>query len=170
MVSFFDRIKSKKNPILLNMNLILYNRFVLYFIFGISIYQLFILSAKEDYYPVIIFILISFVTSFFSRNMLVILTIALAIMNILKYGTHATMEGYGNSDDSDDSDDVDDNPPPPKSSPTTKAAAMNEYTKSYNELIKIKDQITEGLLLVTDGLLEAETKVTQIKESLKQAQ
>jgi hypothetical protein len=47
----------------------------------------------NDYYSAAIFGLIGFLTSFFSKNMIVILFIAIAFTNIIKYGAKAGVEG-----------------------------------------------------------------------------
>lgn len=181
MASFFDRFKNKKNPILSNMDSILYNRFVLYFVFAISLYQLFIFSSKQDYIPAITFILVGFTTSFFSRNMLVILTVALVIMNLLKFGAKGQMEGFESTDDmslrkmlSTLSDKLETKPEKKngnsEKSDATKITTMNEMKDGYKDLVKIKDDIADGLIKAIKGLDEAETKVTKLKETLKNAQ
>lgn len=74
-------------------NAILHNRFVLYFIFIIALGNLLTLVYSRDYYSASIFVLIGFLTSFFSKNMIVILCIAIAFTNIIKYGAKAGVEG-----------------------------------------------------------------------------
>jgi hypothetical protein len=85
-----------------NKNAILHNKFVLYLIFIIALGNLLTLVYTYDYYSASIFVLIGFLTSFFSKNMIVILFIAIAFTNIIKYGAKAGVEGM-TSDDSDDS-------------------------------------------------------------------
>ena len=74
---------------------LLYNRGVLYFIFFLAIGNLIILLLNNDLMTLIIFILVGFLTSFFSKNMVVILSVALAVCNILKFGTN--LEEYSES-------------------------------------------------------------------------
>jgi uncharacterized membrane protein len=74
-------------------NAILHNRYVLYLIFIIALGNLLSLGYTRDYYSVSIFVLIGFITSFFSKNMIVILFIAVALSNIIKYGAKAGVEG-----------------------------------------------------------------------------
>jgi len=52
-----------------------------------------------------IFILVGFITSFFSKNMIVILCIALTITNILQFGDKAALEGFGEETSSNDTSD-----------------------------------------------------------------
>lgn len=89
---FFNNIKSKFTSN--NNNIIIHNKFILYFIFFISLADLFYLSVEQDIFSVVIFILIGFLTSYFSKNMLIILFIALTLTNVLKYGSAITNEGF----------------------------------------------------------------------------
>ena len=52
-----------------NNNAIVHNRFVLYFIFLISLGNLFYMSMDGDVFSIILFALIGYLTSFFSKNM-----------------------------------------------------------------------------------------------------
>jgi len=73
---------------------ILYNKYVLYFIFFIALGYLFILLMLNDIYTFFIFILVGFLTSFFSKNMVVILSLAMSVSFVLKYGTKIRPEGF----------------------------------------------------------------------------
>jgi hypothetical protein len=66
---------------------ILHNRAVLYFVLFLAIANLLILAVGNEYKYVSVFFLTGFVTSFFSKNMMVIMCIAMVITNILKFGT-----------------------------------------------------------------------------------
>jgi hypothetical protein len=77
-----------------NNNAIIHNKFVLYLVLIISLFNLFYLSVERDMVTIVIFILVGLLTSFFSKNMLVIMVIALTISSILKYGTRIRREGF----------------------------------------------------------------------------
>ena len=68
---------------------------------------MFYLVSSSNYMFASIFIITGFLTSFFSKNMIVILTIALAVSAIMKYGTGVRHEGFeekmGNNDNVDGS-------------------------------------------------------------------
>jgi len=91
---------------------ILHNRFILYFLLFLALSDISFLVMESEFVLVSIFILSGFVTSFFSKNMIVIMCIALVITNILRYGTNInTQEGLDNKPTlSDDIDKVDDKP------------------------------------------------------------
>lgn len=73
---------------------ILYNRFLLYFVFAIALGNVVQLMTQQDHMSIIIMVVVGLLTSFFSKNMVVILCIALVITNILKYGTKLRVEGF----------------------------------------------------------------------------
>jgi hypothetical protein len=71
---------------------ILYNRGVLFFVFFLAISNLVFLVMSNDLFTLLIFVLTGFLTSFFSKNMVVILAVSMAVCNIIKFGTN--MEEY----------------------------------------------------------------------------
>ena len=72
-------------------NIILHNRFILYFILFVSIFNLIGFITNGNFIFPVFFILIGFITSYFSKNMLVILMISLLITNILNFGLSNTL-------------------------------------------------------------------------------
>ena len=110
-------MKIKNALMLKDTKTILHNRFILYFVLFLALSDISFLVMESEFVLVSIFILSGFVTSFFSKNMIVIMCIALGITNILRYGTNIdTQEGLDNkptlSDDIDTMDDKsnDENP------------------------------------------------------------
>ena len=71
---------------------ILHNRFILYFVLFLALADLLFLAMGSEFISVAVFILSGFVTSFFSKNMMVIMCVAMVITNILKYGTDIRMQ------------------------------------------------------------------------------
>ena len=94
-----------------NFNPVLYNRFILYFFVFIALIQIVFFLNTNDIQSMFVFTLVSILISFFNKNMIVILSIALVITNILKYGLHSMRvnEGFESADDKtklvDDEDD-----------------------------------------------------------------
>lgn len=70
-----------------NFRSILKSKTVLYLVFVAALFNLYIFVSVQDWVFAAIFILVAYLTCFFSQNMIVILCIAMAISNILKYGT-----------------------------------------------------------------------------------
>ena len=73
--------------------LLLHNQYVLYFIFVLAVGNLFHYSFSYDLTSVAVFIVTGLLTSFFSKNMIVILVIAMVVSNIFRYGNKGT-EGF----------------------------------------------------------------------------
>jgi hypothetical protein len=88
---------------------ILHNRFVLYFVLFLALADLLFLAMGREFVSVSIFILSGFVTSFFSKNMMVVMCVAMVVTNILKYGTDIRIqeglkEGADTTDKATDAD------------------------------------------------------------------
>jgi hypothetical protein len=76
-------------------NRILHNPIVLYTVFFVSLGQLFYLNVEQDYNSIILFVILCFVTAFFSKNMTVILSLATAFTFLVKYGSSVSKsEGF----------------------------------------------------------------------------
>ena len=85
---------------------IIYNKYVLYLVFLITLLNLLYAAVEQNYMYCVLFVLIGFLTSFFNKNMTVILTITLAsatiISNILIGKKMTLEEGLEGMDEGDD--------------------------------------------------------------------
>ena len=86
---------------------ILYNRYLLYFVFAIVLGNVVQLMTQQDHMSLVIMVIVGLLTSFFSKNMVVILCIALVVTNILKYGTKLRVEGFKLQEEEDEDEDED---------------------------------------------------------------
>lgn len=96
ITSFVNKMQSKLSKNVSNIttsNGMLHNKILLYVVFIFSLLNLFVLANTGNYIHVAIFMLIGFLTSFFSKNMLVILLLSVILTNILKYGSSLN-EGF----------------------------------------------------------------------------
>ena len=100
----FNKIKNNFNSIVSkkNSNSILHNRVLLYALLILALLDLFYLANSRDFTSVTIFILIGLLTSFFCKNMIVILFVSICITHILKYPR--SLEGAENMNDDEDKD------------------------------------------------------------------
>jgi len=80
-----------------NFNPILHNRIILYFFFAIALIDLLYFLNMKDMFSFSALILIGILTSFFNKNMTVILFVAIIFTHILKYG-RSSFEGLDNMD------------------------------------------------------------------------
>ncbi len=77
---------------------LLYNKWVLYFIFVVSLVDLTQFYMRGNTNAVLLFFAVGLLTTFFSKNMTVVLVIALALTHIFTFGTGA-LEGLENQED-----------------------------------------------------------------------
>lgn len=87
----------KSSDILSSAKSVIYNKYVLYFVFLAALLDLFYAATNQDYLYCVIHILIGFVVSFFNKNMTVILTVTVASANIIRNlirGTEMKVEGF----------------------------------------------------------------------------
>jgi len=93
--------------------MLLHNRYFLYFILIFALLDFLYLGYIEDFESVSIFILVGILTAFFNKNMIVVLSSALIITNILKYsGIEKTIsEGLTNEADDETASETSDNNP-----------------------------------------------------------
>lgn len=77
-------------------NSILYNPLLLYFISAVAFYQFIILIQNEHYFFLGLFIVVSFLTSIFSKNLIVIFCTTLSVVFILKskFNSDEFSEGF----------------------------------------------------------------------------
>ena len=79
---------------------VLRNKFVLYAFLAMTLVQVLFFVNSGDMAAVITFGLIGFLTSFFSKNMIVIMFVALTISSLLQYGIRANAhEGLENKEE-----------------------------------------------------------------------
>jgi hypothetical protein len=84
-----------------NFNPILQNRFVLYFFFFLAFIELLYFLNIGDAMATVVLLLVGFLTSFFSKNMIVVILISLVVTNLIKFGIKRTMEGMEGNNESD---------------------------------------------------------------------
>jgi len=77
------------------------NKWILYFVLFVSIVDLFNFYKIGDATAIAIFIIVGFLTTYFSKNMLVILVISIAVTHIARYG-NASLEGMDSKEEEDE--------------------------------------------------------------------
>jgi len=76
------------------------NKYLLYLVLLIVISDLLILGSFGEILYVVIYLLVGILASFFSKNMLVILMVAMVVTNTIKYGSKiASKEGMENNEE-----------------------------------------------------------------------
>jgi hypothetical protein len=98
ITNFLNKIFKFKGS-LGNVGNILHNQYVLYFFVIISVINLMFFASSGDIRSLLTLLIVGFLTSFFSKNMIVILFAAVVITHILKYGKSIN-EGMENQEES----------------------------------------------------------------------
>ena len=88
---------------------ILHNKYVLYAVFIIALIDFLYLGYVNDMNSVYIFVLMIILLTFFNKNMIIILGIALIVTNVLKLNdVHILKEGFTDDDEKTDDEKTDD--------------------------------------------------------------
>ena len=115
---------------------LLQNQVVLYFLVLLSIIQLSMFVNNSDMLSLVIFILIGFLTTFFSKNMIVVMVIALCITSLLRVGIkNSTPENFEGEQTKDHIPSTDD-----KNSNETTDETKDEMSE---EMLAIKKELPE---------------------------
>jgi hypothetical protein len=154
---------------------LLYNRVLLYAVFAIALFQLYTFSVSGNVTYVAIFLLIGFLTSFFSKNMTVVLVIALAFTGLLYYGiSPKTFEGMVEGADNQNAKDEDN---PAKEGENTEedseeAKKKNQIKNDVKQLEQMQEVIVEKFREIEPYMSQAEGlvgKIDKTTETLKNA-
>ena len=106
------------------------NKWILYVMLFISVVDLFNFYSMGDMTALAIFIVTGFLTSYFSKNMLVILVIAIAVAHIARYGS-ASLEGMEGEEEEEEEEEE----------PEEEGLETEEETKAKTELKNIDESL-----------------------------
>ena len=84
---------------------LLHNRVLLYVFLAMSLIDLFYFAQIRDNMSIAIFVLVGFITTFFSKNMIVVLCISLVVTHLLKFGVKSVINEGFEEEDEEDADD-----------------------------------------------------------------
>ncbi len=73
------------------------NKWMLYLVLFSAVFDLFYFYGKGDMYALTLFFIIGFLVSFFSKNMVVILILAIVLTHLIRYGKNLS-EGFEDED------------------------------------------------------------------------
>jgi hypothetical protein len=170
-------------------NSLLYNRALLYFIFFLSLFQLYTFSISGNIGLAIVFLLVGFLTSFFSKNMIVILFIALAFTGVLRFGVdNPHVEGMqqlreGSLEEKTDKSDKKDTTEtekaseekkdtPEKAPPSNKSdeTQIKEITEDSKKLEALQKTILNNFNKIAPHMDQAEDLVEKMRKTAQQLQ
>ena len=167
-----------------NMNPVLQNQVVLYLFLFMTLTQIVVFVSKNDITGIVLMCLVGFLTSFFSKNMIVILCVALIMTNLLKKGMKKV--GYEGFEDKEEEEEEEEEEEPKKKNDKPKKKVekkedeedeyeipnsnelsektkdemkrqFDELKKDYPEFKELQDDLLEGLKKMDPILDKAET-------------
>ena len=160
-------------------NSILYNRWLLYFVMFVAIGNLFMGLMGGHYLFVAYFVLIGFVLSFFSKNMTVILVLAVALSNVLRVVFVGTalegMDGIKGVEGMEDMNKADekknesiDEKKDTKQASEKKSELVDILKTDAKELMTAQKSIIQGFQEIEPYMAKAETLIESIDKTTKQ--
>jgi uncharacterized membrane protein (DUF106 family) len=136
---------------------ILTNKWVLYFIFVVGFYDVVQFYQRGNMVAFAIFFVVGFLTSFFSKNMTVIIVTAIAISHLVAYGNRMT-EGLENKDEEEEEEEED----------VEEEVAEEEPEDKKVKKVKEEDKETEETAENFESeLLAKQTELIKSMDSLK---
>ena len=122
---------------------ILHNRYLLYAVFIIALVDFLYLGSIRDMTSVFVFVLIGLLVSFFNKNMIIILSSAIIITNVLKYGginQRLVVEGFEEeaNEETEEATEEDDTP-----KTTKKATTEDDSEDTHKKTSKTKKEAEE---------------------------
>jgi len=120
-----------------NFTPILHNSIILYFFFAIALIDLVYFLNIGDMYSFSVLLLVGILTSFFIKNMIVILFIAVIVTHLLKYGRasfHEGMEGI-EDDTSDNNTEIKVSVDKKDVSPEDTSSKLKNFSKNIDNII-----------------------------------
>lgn len=170
------------------MSSILHNRYLLYAVFIIALVDFLYLGSIRDMTSVFVFVLIGLLVSFFNKNMIIILSSAMIVANVLKYGginQRLVVEGFeeGVEDDEEQGQDEqegqeEDVKPTKKSKSDKKDSKTETEGKSKEEFGQDKEVVytsvddmaineQDKMMLANEKLLERMNKYKPLLDTLQ---
>jgi hypothetical protein len=160
---------------------ILHNRYLLYVVFIIALADFLYLGSIRDMTSVFVFVLIGLLVSFFNKNMIVVLSSATVVANVLKYGginQRLVVEGFeeGIEDEHKDEDkheDKDNKKEQTKSEETEdkKAKKTEEFGQDKEVVYTSVDDMAinqqDKMMLANEKLLERMNKYKPLLDTLQ---
>ena len=152
--------------------------FVLYFVLMVALANLLYLSVEGNMAFAAVFLLVGFLTSFFSKNMTVILVIAIVATNVLQFGSGVrASEGFaeGNEDEKKEDEKKDDegfaegNEDEKKEGDKKKGDEKNDDEKKEDEKKEV-DKADAAVERMTEKQKQLVEKIEKIEPMVKQVE
>jgi len=140
---------------------VLENKYVLYFVFFLALTNLFGYMILGNVYAIIFFIFVGFVCTFFTKNMILIMSIPIVVTSVLMVGQKVKESFQNSSDSSMPSSSMPTSSMPTSSMPTATAPNNNSVDIVYPN--DPENEINEDSMISLDSaqIPESSTKVDE---------
>ena len=139
-------------------NSILHNRFLLYGLLAVALIDVLYLLNTRDFTSVIVFILVAVLTTFFSKNMVIVLFVAICITYMLKHTK--SLEGFEGIEEEEDEEDENFENDQEKKKEEQEEVSTEQMSGEMKEFMKVQDKIIqrmtelEPLMQKAEGFIE----------------
>jgi len=168
----------------------LHNYIVLYFVVFITFFNLVSYAIYGNYVTLAIFFMVAIITSFFSKNMIVIFMIGLVVANLLTLGPkQLQVEGMAGNEDNSDKEEEEkettekispklnvEQPIPADSKEKSKIGLKQyrdrkkdfDYIKSkYSDLLKVQEKIMSNVGSLEGSMSNMDQIVNEVKKNVE---
>jgi len=141
------------------------NKWMLYLVLFAAIFDIFYFYQRGDVQSVMVFFIVGILISFFSKNMVVILILAIAITHLIRYGKKLT-EGFKAENEEEDEEEFEGEMTKATSEETPEATPDAEEFESNNPVETTSIASTNNAVNNTASALSQAELTTQTKELL----
>ena len=166
----YTKMFNKLMKLKYNFNPILHNRIILYLFFAIALIDLMYFLNTNDMYSFSILILVGWLTSFFNKNMIVILFVSIVFTHLLKYGRSSFSEGLEGMDKDEKKDKPDKKTKKSDYDIDAKTDEFSEKLDKINAIVKTKNEKSEKHSELIDGLKDMKDTRNKIVEHVQDMQ
>jgi hypothetical protein len=146
------------------------NKWFLYLVFACALYEMFSFFMRYDFYALSIFVIVGFLASFFSKNMAVILIMAIVLTRLIRYGqalSDPITTRYGQNGAEGFADDAEEEEENTEDDSTEEKKPTTDEKKPADTTDEKKEAMTESTDSVTSKLLENQKQLMANMEALK---
>lgn len=136
---------------------VLQSRLILYFLFAVTLGNLYVFVSTGSGLYAAVLLIVGYLTTFYSKNMIVVMFVALATANVLKYGSSVRVRDGFTADGEDGEKDED------KTKDTKTTPKEKEVEKVKEKVAEAKEKVAEH----KDKVATDEDAVSATKEKIK---
>jgi hypothetical protein len=149
-----------------NFNPLLHNRIILYFFFAVALFELIYYLNTKDMFSFSTLILIGILTSFFNKNMTIILLTSIVFTHLLKYGPSSYSEGMENETEKDSEQEHEDDSKTPDEV-IGDLSKIKSLSEKINKITNGKDDKKNVLIDNLQDIKETRDKIVENVQNMQ---